>query len=556
MASHRAIRGGTRLRMVWCLDRSGSRHRQNDGLYSATYTPTAAGQLTFSFTASSAGASATRTVTGTASEVLAIAPGGPPVTATTTAPDQSVRLRFDGQAGQRISLKLSAVTIPSSYISILTPDGSALGTSTYVSTSGGFADTRTLPTTGSYSILVDPQGTGTGSLTLTLYDVPPDLSASATFGADQTFTTTVPGQNARLSFDGRAGQRISAKFATAPTSTISILKPDGTALGGTSYIGASGGFVDTRTLPVNGTYSLVADPQGAVVGTTTVRLYDVPPDATATLVANGSTQLMTLQTPGQNGRFTLAGRAGERLSVKLAGSTISSALVSLLKPDGTALGGYASIGTSGGFLDTRALPADGAYTILVDPQGAATGSLSLAAYDVPADVDRNDRAERCGVQRHDSHARSERTTDVRRQHRTTREHPGRQHCDRKLVPLPPQARRNATRQHRVLRNLGRLRRHAHAPGGRHVHDPGRPTRSRYGFRGSDALQRAAGRDWNPRRRRATALDDRDARTERASRVLRDRRSDHEAERRSDHTRHLVLCRFCGRTGRRSFPRPS
>jgi hypothetical protein len=359
---------------------------RGDGLYTATYTPTTAGQLTFSFTASFSGASTTRTVTGTASEVLAISPGGPPVTATTTATDQNVRLRFDGQAGQRISLKLSTVTIPSSYISILAPDGSALGTSTYVGTSGGFADTRTLPTTGSYSILVDPQGTGTGSLTLTLYDVPPDVSAAATFGADQTFTTTVPGQNARLSFDGRAGQRISAKFATAPTSTISILKPDGTALGGTSYIGASGGFVDTRTLPVDGTYSLVADPQGPVVGTTTVRLYDVPADATATLAANGSPLLMTLGTPGQNGRFTLDGRAGERLSVKLAGSTISSALVSLLKPDGATLGSYASIGTSGGFLDTRALPGDGTYTILVDPQGAATGSLSVAAYDVPADV--------------------------------------------------------------------------------------------------------------------------------------------------------------------------
>ena len=44
--------------------------------------------------------------------------------------------------------------------------------STTAGTFGGFLDTTTLPTSGAYTILVDPQGSGTGGVTLTLYDVP------------------------------------------------------------------------------------------------------------------------------------------------------------------------------------------------------------------------------------------------------------------------------------------------------------------------------------------------------------------------------------------------
>ena len=37
--------------------------------------------------------------------------------------------------------------------------------------------------------------------------------------------------------------------------------------------------------------------------------------------------------------------------------------------------GAAFVGTNGGFVDTKVLPATGVYTIVVDPQAAATGGL-------------------------------------------------------------------------------------------------------------------------------------------------------------------------------------
>jgi hypothetical protein len=256
----------------------------------------------------------------------------------------------------------------------------------YVTPFGAFVDTRTLPVTGSYAILVDPQGAATGSMTLRLYDVPPDAGGTLTAGTPQTLTSSVPGQNMRPTFDGRAGERISLALTAGIGANVSILAADGTAIGGTTYVGALGGFVDTRSLPAAGNYTVLVDPQDAATGSTTLTLYDVPPDAGGALVPGGAPQSVALGTPGQNARFSFDGHAGQRVSLRLFGSTISSATVAILKPDGTTLGPNAFVGTSGGFLDTRTLPVDGTYAITLDPQGAATGTISLALADVPPDL--------------------------------------------------------------------------------------------------------------------------------------------------------------------------
>jgi subtilisin family serine protease len=361
---------------------------RGDGLYTGIYTPTTSGSISLSVSATAGGTTKTRTITGIASAVYTIAPGGPAVTITTRAPDENARLKFDGQAGQRVSLKLAPVTISSSYVSILKPDGTPLAANVFVSSFGGFVDTQTLPVTGSYRIVVDPQGTATGSMTLTLYDVPADTSgAIAPGGPAVTTTTATPGQNARLTFDAQAGQRVSLNLTgvTISNSYVSLLKPDGTALGGSTYVSIFGGFVDTRTIPSAGTYTILVDPQAASTGSMTLTLYDVPADAGGAIAFGGPSPTLSMSTPGQNGSVTFDGRAGQRASVKLT-STISSAYVSILNPDGSVLTPNTYVGTSGGFLDPKSLPTSGSYRIVIDPQGAATGSMTLTLYDVPPDV--------------------------------------------------------------------------------------------------------------------------------------------------------------------------
>jgi hypothetical protein len=131
-----------------------------------------------------------------------------------------------------------------------------------------------------YTVLVDPQSTSLGSMTLTLYDVPPDVSASIVAGGGPVSLALgpTPGQNATLRFDGTAGQRISLRMSNVTIGTspccgtrVSIMKPDGTNLIPPALVGTSGATM-TATLPVTGQYSILVDPQAANTGGITLTL--------------------------------------------------------------------------------------------------------------------------------------------------------------------------------------------------------------------------------------------------------------------------------------------
>ncbi len=64
----------------------------------------------------------------------------------------------------------------------------------------------TIPVTGTYTVLVDPGGTATGSVTLQLNTFS-DISGTITIGTPLTVTTTGIGQNARYTFSGRPDSR-------------------------------------------------------------------------------------------------------------------------------------------------------------------------------------------------------------------------------------------------------------------------------------------------------------------------------------------------------------
>jgi hypothetical protein len=376
---------------------------RGDGLFTGSYTVTESGGITIQATATAGALTDVQTAAGSATKVYSIVPGGAPVTVTTVAANENARLFFDGVAGQRISLKLTGVTIgtsgsASSKISIVNPNGTTLVAPTNFGTSGGFVDTKTLPATGQYKILVDPQGAATGSATLTLYDVPPNTTASISpGGAAVTVGTAVPGQNARVTFAGVAGRRISLKLtgvtigtSTSSSAKVSILNPSGTTLVAPVFFGRNGGFVDVKTLASTGTYTIVVDPQSNAVGNATLTLYDVPADPVVAIVPGGAPASVATSVPGQNARFTFNGVAGGRVSVKLTGVTIgtsgsTSAKVSILNPSGTTLVAGAFFGTSGGFVDAKNLPSTGTYKIVIDPQSAAVGGVTATLYDVPPD---------------------------------------------------------------------------------------------------------------------------------------------------------------------------
>jgi hypothetical protein len=312
-----------------------------------------------------------------------ITAGGPSVTLTTTTPGQNGALTFTGTAGQRVSLNITDSTITVTNLAILDPDGSTLGTKR--AAPNGFMDVETLPVTGTYRITLNPESTYTGSLKLTLYDVPADASGTITAGGSSvTLTTTTPGQNGALTFAGVSNQRISLNItnSTIPVTNVSILKPDGKSLA--SSRADPNGFLDVQTLPVTGTYRITLNPESTYAGSLTLTLYDVPADASGTITAGGPAVTVTTTTPGQNGALTFAGTTGQRITLNITNSTIPVTNISILKPDGKSLATKRA--DPNGFLDVQTLPATGTYRITLNPESTKTGSLTLTLYDVPADA--------------------------------------------------------------------------------------------------------------------------------------------------------------------------
>jgi hypothetical protein len=239
----------------------------------------------------------------------------------------------------------------------------------------GIIDTQTLPTSGTYSILVDPVLYVTGSLTLTLTNVPADVTGTIT--ADGTLVSaanTAAGQNAIYSFSGTAGQRVSLNVGTGPLATVTIRRPNGGSLGSGT---AGPWFIEPVTLLESGTHTVEVDYWGINTGTVPLRLYTVPADFSGSVTINGGAAEVPLNPPGQNGSVTFSGTANQQVTVRVTNNTITWVKVTLRKPDGTTLTSLTS-GAASFNLRQSTLPVTGTYTIFITPDAALIGSLNVS----------------------------------------------------------------------------------------------------------------------------------------------------------------------------------
>ena len=206
------------------------------------------------------------------------------MTISTSALGQNAQLTFTATIGQRISLELTDVDVGTSsccsaMVSIIRPNGTNLVSPTYVGTNGAFVDTKAVTSTGTHTILFDPQGGASGSATLRLYDVPADAGGTLSIGGPSaSLSVATPGQNARLTFSGTAGRTVTLTLSGVTIGTsgccstmVSVLRPDGTKLVSSTYVGTNGRSL-TMTLSASATYAVVVDPQGAATGGMTLAL--------------------------------------------------------------------------------------------------------------------------------------------------------------------------------------------------------------------------------------------------------------------------------------------
>lgn len=290
---------------------------------------------------------------------------------------------FDGTAGQRIALQATNSTISSSTVTVINPDGSNLLNPTSLS-ANWFIDPLTLPVTGTYTIVVDPNSTFTGTMNLTLHNAPADISGTITAGGPAVTITTTPGQNATLTFNATAGDRISLDLTnvTIGSSSVTVRKPDGTTLLSSANVGTGGVFFDATTLPVSGSYSIFIDPKFAAAGSMTLALYNVT-DTTGTIAIGGPPVVVTIAAPGQNAQLTFTGTAGQIIELDWFGDVSFSGRPTILKPDGTELADDYGFSTDD---DIYQLPVTGTYTIPIDPVGNSVGSTTRILAEIPQPV--------------------------------------------------------------------------------------------------------------------------------------------------------------------------
>ncbi|MGY0231518.1 PPC domain-containing protein [Longispora urticae] len=331
-------------------------------------------------------------VSDTADLTAPVTPGGPAVPVVLDRPGRNAVLSFPATAGQRVAVQFSGGTFGAAdaTVTLRRPDGGKVSSNVSCGATC-FLDTVALPTTGTYTVLVDPEYIATGAIDVRVHDVGADVAAATTpGGAAVTVSTTVPGRNAAVTFPGTAGQRVSVRLSGGTygshDATVVVRRPDGTSQAQNISCGATC-FFDTFALPATGTYTVLVDPEVAVTGAITAQVYDVT-DQKVTVAPNGTAANLTLAVPGGNGSVEFAASAGDRVSVKLtaAGFGTSKATTATLRgPANEIVGATVNCGTSC-FFEPVLLTATGTYTVVVDPAADYTGTMAVQAYVLPADT--------------------------------------------------------------------------------------------------------------------------------------------------------------------------
>ncbi|MEV0002151.1 VWD domain-containing protein [Micromonospora sp. NPDC050980] len=183
-----------------------------------------------------------------------------------------------------------------------------------------------------------------------------------------------------LTFPGRAGNAVFVDV-TAPgiadrCSPYLLVDPGGREIASGCNVDGYG-RVDRVDLTATGPYTLRVTAVPGDTGRAAVRVY-LARDSGGTLQPNGPAVTASIEQPGARARYRFTGRAGERIYVEAPGSTLTDQCspLELRDPAGQLLRSGCVI-NGVGEIDGTLLPADGTYTVLVDPVERGTGTTTL-----------------------------------------------------------------------------------------------------------------------------------------------------------------------------------
>ncbi|MFI5540868.1 serine/threonine-protein kinase [Nocardia sp. NPDC051900] len=191
---------------------------------------------------------------------------------------------------------------------------------------------------------------------------------------EKTLRITKPGGTDELAFTGTKGQKVFVEVASSNLPDqcypLSLRDPVRKEIAN-GCIGLSrNSGIDTTALPAGGEYTVVLSPSSKdSTGDATLRVYTVV-DQDTTISPDGTPVTSKIDTPGAVSRFRFAGTKGQKVFVEVASSTLPAQCypLSLRDPVGKEIAEGCIRSDGSGSIDTTALPVDGEYTLVIDPE--------------------------------------------------------------------------------------------------------------------------------------------------------------------------------------------
>jgi hypothetical protein len=303
---------------------------------------------------------------------------------TITIPGSIAKTTIIGHKGERVLVDITSTTLPKQCGTLTLRGADDNIVAEGCTTTGTSIQGAMLPADGPYTIYVTPTGGATGTASLKIVTSDDQVQSTTIDGPAVTGSILVAGQQSSVGFAGSSGQAVfvSASGSTLPGGcSLSLVGPDGGALR-LGCLAAGSGYIDTTTLSATGTYHVVVDPQDDGTGNVAVKITSVHDQTIATTVGGPPAEIDIAQ-PGARGLVTFDDTAGQRVLVTGTDATLPDqcGAITLVAPDQSTVT-TGCIGGSGTFTSTG-LPTTGAYTLVVDPYGPATGTLRLSVAAAP-----------------------------------------------------------------------------------------------------------------------------------------------------------------------------
>ncbi|WP_212908495.1 RHS repeat-associated core domain-containing protein [Streptomyces sp. TS71-3] len=294
---------------------------------------------------------------------------------------QDGRWSFDADSGDSLSLGLDTANMSSSVDArLLGPDGREISYRYVSEHSTGEVDVDALPTTGRYTVLLDPSSGGTGTVRVTGSHYAGAGALSST-GTAVTAQVTRFGQNAVSTFTASAGDDLSLGLTGDTFSSsvaVSVLAPSGAKVVDGYYLSSGSAVtVGLPDLPETGTYRVVVNPQNGGTGSLKLTL---SLDVAAALAVDGAPVTATMARAGQQIRASFTAPDASPAGFAVTANTVQSGTdVRLVSASGGAGSyvGYLS-GTSTFVFYLSDLTPGASYALVMTSNTAATGSMKLS----------------------------------------------------------------------------------------------------------------------------------------------------------------------------------